>query len=191
MLKINKYKFHLVNKNLFSLSLFWMHLKVYIPTLAHTCAQKQEKHLSRSEYVKHSTVWLDRCLLGYRSRNRQWWHNLCVRGTQECSTWDRDGQDQLTAWSLSVPAKSCQSCPTFCNPMNCIGYTCKAPLSMGFSRQDMRSALPEEYSKYHFLLDFSLINRKAEDRAVDFPLLVTRMVISSNHCITGALKHHQ
>ena len=33
-----------------------------------------------------------------------------------------------------------QSCPTLCNPMNCIA--CQAPLSMEFSRQEYWSRLP-------------------------------------------------
>ena len=36
-------------------------------------------------------------------------------------------------------AKSLQSCPTLCNPMDC---SLQAPLSMGFSRQEYRSGLP-------------------------------------------------
>ena len=38
-----------------------------------------------------------------------------------------------------VPAKSLQSCPTLCNPMDC---SLPAPLSMGFSRQEYWSGLP-------------------------------------------------
>ena len=38
-----------------------------------------------------------------------------------------------------VPAKSPQSCPTLCNPMDC---SLPAPLSMGFSRQEYWSRLP-------------------------------------------------
>ena len=37
-------------------------------------------------------------------------------------------------------AKSLQSCPTLCNPMDC--SPCQAPLSMGFSRQEYWSRLP-------------------------------------------------
>ena len=38
-----------------------------------------------------------------------------------------------------VHAKSLQSCPTLCNPMD---YSPQAPLSMGFSRQEYWSGLP-------------------------------------------------
>ena len=41
-----------------------------------------------------------------------------------------------TVW---VHAKSLQSCPTLCDPMNYI--VCRAPLSMGFSRQESWSGL--------------------------------------------------
>ena len=33
-----------------------------------------------------------------------------------------------------------QSCPTLCDPMDCVAH--QAPLSMEFSRQEYRSALP-------------------------------------------------
>ena len=36
--------------------------------------------------------------------------------------------------------KGAQSCPTLCDPMDCIAY--QAPLSMGFSRQEYWSGLP-------------------------------------------------
>ena len=41
---------------------------------------------------------------------------------------------------MGMRAKSLQSCPTLCNPTDCIAH--KAPLSMGFSRQDYWSRLP-------------------------------------------------
>ena len=37
-------------------------------------------------------------------------------------------------------AKLLQSCPTLCDPMDCV--VCQAPLSMGFSRQEYWSGLP-------------------------------------------------
>ena len=40
---------------------------------------------------------------------------------------------------LCVCAKLLQSCPTPCDPMD---YSCQAPLSMGFSRQEYVSGLP-------------------------------------------------
>ena len=40
---------------------------------------------------------------------------------------------------LCVCAKLLQSCPTPCDPMD---YSCQAPLSMGFSRQEYESGLP-------------------------------------------------
>ena len=40
---------------------------------------------------------------------------------------------------LLLHAKSLQSCPTLCNPMD---YSCQAPLSVGFSRQEYWSGLP-------------------------------------------------
>ena len=42
-------------------------------------------------------------------------------------------------WCLCVHAKSLQSGPTLCDPMDC---THQAPLSMGFSRQEYWSGLP-------------------------------------------------
>ena len=36
-----------------------------------------------------------------------------------------------------------QSCPTLCDPMDCMVY--QAPLSMGFSRQEYWSGLPFPY----------------------------------------------
>ena len=41
---------------------------------------------------------------------------------------------------LSVRAKMLQSCPTLCNPLDCVA--CQAPLSKGFSRQEYWSGLP-------------------------------------------------
>ena len=41
--------------------------------------------------------------------------------------------------TLCLHAKSLQSCPTLCDPMN---VACQAPLSMGFSRQEYWSGLP-------------------------------------------------
>ena len=37
-------------------------------------------------------------------------------------------------------AKSFQSCPTLCDPMDCVAH--QVPLSMGFSRQEYWSGLP-------------------------------------------------
>ena len=39
-----------------------------------------------------------------------------------------------------ICAQSLQSCPTFCDPMDCIAH--QAPLSMGFSKQEYWSGLP-------------------------------------------------
>ena len=39
-----------------------------------------------------------------------------------------------------VRAKLLQSCPTLCDPLDCIDH--QAPLSMGFSRQEHRSGFP-------------------------------------------------
>ena len=39
-----------------------------------------------------------------------------------------------------VHAKSLQSCPTLCDPMDCIA--CQASLSMGFSKHEYWSGLP-------------------------------------------------
>ena len=43
-------------------------------------------------------------------------------------------------WAGSMCAKLLQSCPTLCDPMDCIA--CHAPLFMGFSRQEYWSGLP-------------------------------------------------
>ena len=60
--------------------------------------------------------------------------------------WTMEHSDQCgslsasaTLFSMSVFAKSLQSCPTLCDPMDC---SHQAPLSMGFSRQEYWSGLP-------------------------------------------------
>ena len=42
--------------------------------------------------------------------------------------------------SLYMRAKSLQLCPTLCDPVNTVA--CKAPLSMGFSKQEYQTGLP-------------------------------------------------
>ena len=42
--------------------------------------------------------------------------------------------------SLYIRAKSLQLCPTLCDPVNTVA--CKAPLSMGFSKQEYQTGLP-------------------------------------------------
>ena len=57
---------------------------------------------------------------------------------------------------LCVRAKSLQSCPTLCDPMDC---THKAPLSLGFSRQDYWRGLPRPPPRESFLpKDWTLIS---------------------------------
>ena len=52
--------------------------------------------------------------------------------------------DHFSIFSLSVltcvRAKSLQSCPTLCDPLDCTDH--QAPLSMGFSRQEYWSGFP-------------------------------------------------
>ena len=53
---------------------------------------------------------------------------------------ESDGQRSLAVYSPApTPAKSLQSCPTLCDP---IDGSAPAPLSMGFSRQEHWSGLP-------------------------------------------------
>ena len=68
-----------------------------------------------------------------------------LRGTLEITFIPTPGQHPwrlppLTSWVLKCAgAKSLQSCPTLCDPMDC---SPPAPLSMGFSRQEYWSGLP-------------------------------------------------
>ena len=41
---------------------------------------------------------------------------------------------------IEVKVKVAQSCPSLCNPMDCVA--CQGPLSMEFSRQEYCSGLP-------------------------------------------------
>ena len=46
----------------------------------------------------------------------------------------------LGCFCVLVVVLASQSCPTLCNPMDCVA--CQAPLSLGFSRQEYWSGLP-------------------------------------------------
>jgi len=49
--------------------------------------------------------------------------------------------EEHAAAAPSMCAKSLQSCPALCNPMDCVYVTHQALLSMGFSRQESWSGL--------------------------------------------------
>ena len=61
---------------------------------------------------------------------RGWW--ATVQGVEKSWT-------QLSNWTTAAAAKSLQSCPTLCDP---IDGSHQAPLSLGFSRQEHWSGLP-------------------------------------------------
>ena len=67
-----------------------------------------------------------------------------VRGKtifHKTTPWSQKGWGPLLRYCIKSESESevTQSCPTFCNPMD---YTCQAPPSMRFSRQDYWSGLP-------------------------------------------------
>ena len=66
-----------------------------------------------------------------------------------------EAEDVKKSWQEYTESEVAQLCPTLCNPMDYIAY--KAPLSMGFSRQEYWSGVPLKQSistkssllKYH------------------------------------------
>ena len=64
-----------------------------------------------------------------------------------------------------MQAKSLQSCPTLCDPMDCIAH--QAPLSMGFSRQEYKSGLPCPSPKYNMFHQ-----RKMWNTVIEFDILM-------------------
>ena len=54
----------------------------------------------------------------------------------------------FAAAAAAAAAKSLQSCPTLCNPMDC---SLQAPPSMGFSRQEYWSGLPLPSPMYVYI----------------------------------------
>ena len=66
--------------------------------------------------------------------------SFLFHGTSLRVIWEAPASPYIWFSTHLVLCSVSQSCPTLCNPMDCIAY--QIPLSMGFSRQDYRSRLP-------------------------------------------------